>query len=209
MCMHISSRYRQLELGELQTTLRHCSVCPSAGIPNDREAETCYSLFRVKNACANCILLLQDFFISFHLSIALFPGPARLSLAVRNSCRIPYCKRRMHRVWERGYYLSGPHSHTVWRETFEGENFRELVKIRFSQRKLSWIARFYNAKECHAPNFVEKTFAYSHKTVKFAKVFSLESFLLYGTFRVHMICMQLVSPTDCVQPVSLNVQDYM
>ena len=35
-------------------------------------------------------------------------------------------------------------------------------------------------KECHVPNFVEKTFANSHKIMKFAKVFSLESFPLYG-----------------------------
>ena len=30
------------------------------------------------------------------------------------------------------------------------------------------------------PNFVEKTFANSHKTTKFTKVFSLESFPLYS-----------------------------
>ena len=33
------------------------------------------------------------------------------------------------------------------------------------------------------PNFVEKTFANSHKTMKFAKVFSLKSFPLYGSTR--------------------------
>ena len=55
MCMHIPSRYRQLELGELQTTLRHCSVCPSAGIPNDHEAETYYSLC----SSANCSRILH------------------------------------------------------------------------------------------------------------------------------------------------------
>ena len=32
----------------------------------------------------------------------------------------------------------------------------------------------------HAPNFTEKTFENSHKTVKFAEVFSLKSFPLYG-----------------------------
>ena len=45
---------------------------------------------------------------------------------------------------------------------FRGENFRELVKIRFSRRKLSQIARFCLAEGRHAPNFAEKTFAYSH-----------------------------------------------
>ena len=31
------------------------------------------------------------------------------------------------------------------------------------------------------PNFTEKTFANSHKTSKYVKVFSLKSFTLYGT----------------------------
>ena len=37
--------------------------------------------------------------------VASFPGPARSSLAVRNSRRGPisYCKRRTRRAWERGY----------------------------------------------------------------------------------------------------------
>ena len=50
--------------------------------------------------------------------------------------------------------------------------------------KLSQIAQFCRAKGCHAPNFAEETLVYSHKTAKFAKkkVFSLESFPLYGTF---------------------------
>ena len=64
-------------------------------------------------------------------------------------------------------------------------NFRELVKIRFSRRKHLRIARFCLAKGCHTPKFVEKTFAYSHKTAKFTKVFSLKSFLLYGTCPEH------------------------
>ena len=51
----------------------------------------------------------------------------------------------------------------------------------FRGRKLLQIARFCRAEGRHTPNFTEKTFAYSHKTVKFANVFSLESFPLYGT----------------------------
>ena len=37
--------------------------------------------------------------------LASFPGPARSSLAVRNSRRISYCKRRtpIYRAWEQGY----------------------------------------------------------------------------------------------------------
>ena len=61
---------------------------------------------------------------------------------------------------------------------FRWRNFCKLVKIRFSRRKLSRIVCFCSAKGCHAPDFAEKTFAYSHKTAKFAKVF--ESFPLYG-----------------------------
>ena len=35
-------------------------------------------------------------------------------------------------------------------------------------------------KDTTPPNFTEKTFTNSHKTLKFVKVFSLESFPLYG-----------------------------
>jgi len=35
-------------------------------------------------------------------------------------------------------------------------------------------------KDTTSPNFAEKTFAKSHKISKFTKVFSLESFPLYG-----------------------------
>jgi len=37
--------------------------------------------------------------------IALFPGPACLSLAVQHSHRILYCKQQTRRAWERGYIL--------------------------------------------------------------------------------------------------------
>ena len=46
--------------------------------------------------------------------------------------------------------------------------------------KTSRIARFCHAKRHHASNCAEKTFVYSHKTAKFAKVFSLKSFPLYA-----------------------------
>ena len=39
---------------------------------------------------------------------------------------------------------------------------------------------FAAPKDATLPNFTEKTVANSHKTTKFAKVFSLESFPLYG-----------------------------
>ena len=47
-------------------------------------------------------------------------------------------------------------------------------------------------KDATPPNFVDKTFANSHKTVEFAKVSSLESFPLYG-----IMCLDCV--TYCVQ----------
>ena len=37
------------------------------------------------------------------------------------------------------------------------------------------------SKDTTRPNFAETTFVNSHKTSKFPKVFSLKSFLLYGT----------------------------
>ena len=51
------------------------------------------------------------------------------------------------------------------REKTGGENFHGLLA-------------FAVPKDTTPQNFVEKTFANSHKTAKFAKVFSLESFLL-------------------------------
>ena len=65
----------------------------------------------------------------------------------------------------------------------------------FRGRKLSRIGEKYDFRRenfrgllaCAAPkdatplNFAEKTFTNSHKTVKFSKVFSLESFPLYGS----------------------------
>ena len=82
-----------------------------------------------------------------------------------------------------------PYSGKLLRE----KTFTNWWKIWFLRRKLSQIARFCSPKGHHAPNFAEKTFAYSHKTAKFTKVFSLESLLLYGTnarytWIAHMMC---------------------
>ena len=54
-----------------------------------------------------------------------------------------------------------------WKYNFCGENFRRLLACAAP-------------KVATHPNFAEKTFANSHKTAKFMKVFSLESFPLYG-----------------------------
>jgi len=72
-----------------------------------------------------------------------------------------------------------PYSGKLLRE----KTFMNWWKIRYSRRKLSWIARLCHSKERHIPNFVEKTFTNGHKTRKFVKVFSLESFPLYGIVR--------------------------
>ena len=58
------------------------------------------------------------------------------------------------------------------------KNFCELVG--FSQRKLSQIAH-WAPKDATPFNFAEETFGNSYKTLKFTKVFFLESFLLCGS----------------------------
>ena len=50
-------------------------------------------------------------------------------------------------------------------------------------------------KDATPPNFMEKTFANSHKTAKFVKVFSLESFPLYNTHTHRQV--QSRSPLRC------------
>jgi len=66
-----------------------------------------------------------------------------------------------------------------------------LQQIPYS-RKLSQIGDFRREnfhrlliramlKDTMSPNFAEKTFANSHKTAKLAKVYSLQSFPLYGS----------------------------
>ena len=82
---------------------------------------------------------------------------------------------------------------------FRGRKLSRIGGNSIFAEKLLRIARFCSAKGRHAPNFAEKTFAYSHKTVKFAKVFSLESFPLYGTVFIYrsetivtcMVCQML------------------
>ena len=79
----------------------------------------------------------------------------------------------------KGWYSSVvPYSGKLPRE----KTFANWWKIRVSWRKLSRIARLCCTKDDMPSNFAEKTFANSHKNVKFAKVFSLESFLLYGIY---------------------------
>ena len=56
---------------------------------------------------------------------------------------------------------------------FRGENFRRLLV-------------FSMPKDVMPQNFAEKTFANTHKTLKFVKVFSLENFPLYSSY---LFCM--------------------
>ena len=60
-----------------------------------------------------------------------------------------------------------------------GENFVENKDF-FGKRLECSLVLPNNATP---PNFKEKTFANSHKTSKFVKVFSLKCFLLYGIVR--------------------------
>ena len=61
------------------------------------------------------------------------------------------------------------------------KTFLDWWKNGISQNKLSWIARSFTMY-CRPSlkTMAEETFADRHKTAKFAKVFSLESFPLYG-----------------------------
>ena len=56
-------------------------------------------------------------------------------------------------------------------------------KLLREKMRYSWSAHLSRTKEYHVPNFAKKTFTNNHKTTKFAKVFSLESFPLYGIVR--------------------------
>ena len=65
---------------------------------------------------------------------------------------------------------------------FRGENFRRLLACAV-------------LKDATPPNFSDKTFANCHKTAKFMKVFSLESFPLYSTYtQLHFQALR-----DCLQ----------
>ena len=78
-----------------------------------------------------------------------------------------------------------------------GENFRESWKKDFRREHFH--------KNATRPNFMEKTSANGHKTLKFMKVFSLESFLLYGItsliYGSHLFIMVTTSGPSCTNPV--------
>ena len=69
------------------------------------------------------------------------------------------------------------------------ENFRGRTLLRkntiFVEKTFADCSLLLRQRMPCLPNFMEKTFANHHKTTKFAKVFSLESFPLYGMLFTH------------------------
>ena len=95
-------------------------------------------------------------------------------------CKVFLCDFHREQAWERWVKVTSYHvslrnyvlysrklSRIGEKYNFCGENFRGLLASAAP-------------KDATPPNFAEKIFANHHKTVKFAKVFSLESFPLYG-----------------------------
>ena len=97
--------------------------------------------------------------------------------------------------------LAGPNIHTVTNlvlSTFEKYDLHSTVSGKISREKsfvnindekygfhrenFRILLTFAVPKDATPPNFAEKTFVNSHKTAKFTKVFSLESFPLYSKF---------------------------
>ena len=72
-----------------------------------------------------------------------------------------------------GKFRGRKHSRIGENYNFRRENFLRLLT-------------FAVPKDAMPPNFAEKTFVNSHKTVKFVKVFSLKCFPLYS-----ILCMQV------------------
>ena len=80
------------------------------------------------------------------------------------------------------YIFSQPHT-----QSHVGRKSRKLSRAKtFANWRFRGLLAFTVPKNATPPNIVKKTFTNSHKTAKFAKVFSLESFLLYGTFSSHV-----------------------
>ena len=68
---------------------------------------------------------------------------------------------------------------------------RKLLRIGgkydFCQENFHGLLAFAAPKDAMPPNFAEKTFVNSHKTAKFAKVCSCESFPLYGIRTINVL----------------------
>ena len=102
------------------------------------------------------------------------------------------------------FIISADVSFVTWLRTWINAVviLRYHIEGNFQERKISRIDEKYNfreenfrrllafavPKDAMPPNFGEKTFANSHKTVKFLEVFSFESFLPYGITCELMLC---------------------
>ena len=69
---------------------------------------------------------------------------------------------------------------------YSGKLLRIGEKYDFHRENVRRMLAFTVPKDVMPPNFTEKTFANSHKTAKFTKVFPLESFQLYGILSTNM-----------------------
>ena len=83
----------------------------------------------------------------------------------------------------------------AWLEKYRiAGNFRgrELLRLgeKYDIRRENFhrLLTFVAPKDSTPQNFMEKTFTNNHKTPKFAKVFSLENFPLYGHFSYSYSC---------------------
>ena len=89
-------------------------------------------------------------------------------------------------------------------ETFKGENFRELVKIQFSQRKLLQIARFCCAKGYHAPPIWWRKLSRIAKKPQNSRKFSPSKVFRYMVvFAGELECWMHLSVTVCVLSFAL------
>ena len=70
------------------------------------------------------------------------------------------------------------------REPYSGKLSRIGKKYDFRRENFRGLLAFTMPKDTTPLNFTEKTFMNSHKIAKFAKVFSLKSFPLYGMYNI-------------------------
>ena len=85
----------------------------------------------------------------------------------------------------------------LWHETYKwlpflyciARNFCKLAENKIFAEKTFTDCLLVPPKDTMPPNVTEKTFVNSHKNSKFAKVFSLKSFPLYGIlFNLNWVC---------------------
>ena len=84
-------------------------------------------------------------------------------------------------VYTNTHVAKKKYKHMYSKKLLREKIFVNLWKVRFRRENIRGLLAFAVPKDATPLNFVEKTCANSHKTAKFAKVFSLEIFPLYGT----------------------------